>query len=181
MCARRSTSLPTAISILPASARRLAKGAKDQGDVFVVGERVTGFKIENRAVKAVETDKGTWTCGLVVNCAGMWGHEVGQLAGVRVPSFAVEHQYLITDPIPDMPKRMPTMRDPDHLIYYKPEVRGLVVGGYEPDTKAFAHRRNPATFAQELLPSNFDRFEQLAQARRQAHAGHQHHRRARDC
>ncbi len=66
------------------------------------------LKIENRAVKAVETDKGTWTCNLVVNCAGMWGHEIGRLAGVRVPSFAVEHQYLITDPIPDMPKRMPT-------------------------------------------------------------------------
>ena len=67
----------------------LAKGAKDKGATFVVGERVTGFKIENRTVKAVETDKGTWTCGLVVNCAGMWGHEIGKLAGVRVPSFAV--------------------------------------------------------------------------------------------
>jgi sarcosine dehydrogenase len=140
----------------------LAKGAKDKGATFVIGERVTGFKIENRAVKAVETDKGNWTCGLVINCAGMWGHEIGRLAGVRVPSFAVEHQYLITDPIPDMPKRMPTMRDPDQLIYYKPEVRGLVVGGYEPDTKAFATDGIPKRFAQELLPSNFDRFEQLA-------------------
>src|SRR5688500_17437576 len=93
----------------------------------------------------------------------MWGQEVGRLAGVRVPSFAVEHQYLITDPIPDAPKRMPTMRDPDHLVYYKPEVRGLVVGGYEPDTRPFAPNGIPRQFAQELLPSNFDRFEQLAQ------------------
>jgi 4-methylaminobutanoate oxidase (formaldehyde-forming) len=61
-----------------------------------------------------------------------------------------------------MPKRMPTMRDPDHLIYYKPEVRGLVVGGYEPDTEAFAPGGIPKSFAQELLPSNFDRFERLA-------------------
>ena len=140
----------------------LAKGAKDQGATFVIGERVTGFRIENRTVKSVETDKGIWSCGLVVNCAGMWGHEIGRLAGVRVPAFAVEHQYLITDPIPDMPKRMPTMRDPDNLVYYKPEVRGLVVGGYEPDTKAFATGGIPRSFAQELLPSNFDRFEQLA-------------------
>jgi len=140
----------------------LAKGARDRGATFVAGERVTGFRIENRTVKSIETDKGGWTCGLVVNCAGMWGHEVGRLAGVRVPAFAVEHQYLITDPIPDMPKRMPTMRDPDHLVYYKPEVRGLVVGGYEPDTKAFATTGIPRTFAQELLPSNFDRFEQIA-------------------
>jgi len=92
----------------------------------------------------------------------MWGHEVGRQAGVRVPSFAVEHQYLITDPIADMPKKMPTMRDPDHLVYYKPEVRGLVVGGYEPDTQAFAIDGIPKGFDRELLNSNFDRFEQLA-------------------
>jgi 4-methylaminobutanoate oxidase (formaldehyde-forming) len=140
----------------------LAKGARDAGAKFVVGARVTGFRIENRRVQTIETDQGNWQCGLVVNCAGMWGHEVGKLAGLRIPAFAVEHQYLITDPIPDMPKRMPTMRDPDHLVYYKPEVRGLVVGGYEPDTKAFATAGIPKTFAQELLPSNFDRFERIA-------------------
>jgi 4-methylaminobutanoate oxidase (formaldehyde-forming) len=140
----------------------LAKGARDAGARFVVGPRVTGFQIENRRVHVIETDQGDWHCGLVVNCAGMWGHEIGKLAGLRIPAFAVEHQYLITDPIPDMPKRMPTMRDPDHLVYYKPEVRGLVVGGYEPDTKAFATGGIPQSFAQELLPGDFDRFEQIA-------------------
>jgi 4-methylaminobutanoate oxidase (formaldehyde-forming) len=148
----------------PASvAQALAKGAKDKGAKIVIGERATGFTVENDRVTRIETDQGAWTCDLLVNACGMWGHEVGQLAGVRVPSFAVEHQYLITDPIPDAPKRMPTMRDPDHLVYYKPEVRGLVVGGYEPDTLPFAPDGIPRQFAQELLPSNFDRFEQLAQ------------------
>ena len=140
----------------------LAKGAKDKGARIIVGERVIGMTVENRRVVGVQTDKGTWTCDLVVNCAGMWGHEIGEMAGIRVPSFAVEHQYLITDPLPDVPKRMPTMRDPDHLVYYKPEVRGLVIGGYEPDTVPFAPGGIPKHFAQELLPGNFERFELLA-------------------
>lgn len=140
----------------------LAKGAKDKGAKIVVGARVTGIKVENKRVVAVETDQGAWTCDLLVNCAGMWGHEIGKMMGVQVPSFAVEHQYLITDPIPDAPKRMPTMRDPDHLVYYKPEVRGIVIGGYEPDTLPFAPGGIPKHFAQELLPGNFERFEMLA-------------------
>jgi 4-methylaminobutanoate oxidase (formaldehyde-forming) len=140
----------------------LAKGARDKGARIVVGERATGVEIANRRVRAVVTDKGRWPCEIVVNACGMWGHEVGRHAGVRVPSFAVEHQYLVTDPIPDMPAGMATMRDPDHLVYYKPEVRGLVVGGYEPDTKPFAVGGIPEAFSQELLEGNFDRFEQLA-------------------
>lgn len=140
----------------------LAKGAKDQGARIMVGARVNAIKVENRRVVAVETEEGNWTCDLLVNCAGMWGHELGKLMGARIPSFAVEHQYLITDPIPDVPKRMPTMRDPDHLVYYKPEVRGLVIGGYEPDTLPFAPDGIPRHFAQELLPGNFERFEMLA-------------------
>ncbi|MGH6934111.1 MAG: GcvT family protein [Dongiaceae bacterium] len=161
---RSAIFIPSDGYIDPASvAQALAKGAKDQGAKIVIGERATGFKIDNNRIAQVQTDKGAWTCDLLVNACGMWGHEVGKLAGVRVPSFAVEHQYLITDPIPDAPKRMPTMRDPDHLVYYKPEVRGLVVGGYEPDTAPFSPDGIPREFAQELLPGNFDRFEQLAQ------------------
>ncbi len=160
---RSAIFIPSDGYIDPASvAQALAKGARDKGAKIVIGERALGFKVENDRVARIETDKGAWTCDLLVNACGMWGHEVGKLAGVRVPSFAVEHQYLITDPIPDAPKRMPTMRDPDHLVYYKPEVRGLVVGGYEPDTQPFAPSGIPREFAQELLPGNFDRFEQLA-------------------
>lgn len=160
---RSAIYIPSDGYIDPASVTQaLAKGARDRGAKIVIGERALGFKVENDRIVRVETDRGAWTCDLLVNACGMWGHEVGKLAGVRVPSFAVEHQYLITDPIPDAPRRMPTMRDPDHLVYYKPEVRGLVVGGYEPDTVPFAPAGIPREFAQELLPSNFDRFEQLA-------------------
>src|SRR5690606_32317523 len=126
------------------------------------GIRVTGIETRGRRATAVRTDRGEFRCEILVNAAGMWGREVGKMAGIRVPALAVEHQYLVTEPIPDMPKGMPTLRDPDHLVYYKPEVRGIVVGGYEPNTRPFGDRGIPKGFGQELLPGNFDRFEQLA-------------------
>jgi 4-methylaminobutanoate oxidase (formaldehyde-forming) len=160
---RSAVYIPSDGYIDPSSVcQALAKGAKDRGTKIVIGERVISHTITNRRVTEVITDKGKWTCDLVVNACGMWGHEVAELAGVRAPSFAVEHQYLITDPIPDIPKRMPTMRDPDHLVYYKPEVRGIVVGGYEDNTQAFAINGIPRDFGQELLKDNFERFEPLA-------------------
>ncbi len=160
---RSAIHVPSDGYIDPASVcQALAKGARDQGARIVIGERATGLEIVNGRVRAVVTDKGNWPCEIVVNASGMWGHEVGRLAGVRVPCFALEHQYLITEPIPDIPKRMPTLRDPDHLVYYKPEARGLVVGGYEPDTRPFAPNGIPPGFGQELLGGDFERFEQLA-------------------
>lgn len=147
----------------PASlCQALAAGARQRGVKFVQGCEVTGFSIENRRVTAVETSLGTIRAETVVNAAGMWGHELGKMMGTRVPAFAVEHQYLITDPIPDLPRGMPTVRDPDLLLYWKPETRGIVVGGYEPDTLAFARQGIPRGWDQQLLQENYDRFEQLA-------------------
>ncbi len=147
----------------PASlCQALAAGARKRGVKFVQGCEVTGFSVENRRVTAVETSMGTIQAETVVNAAGMWGHELGKMMGTRVPAFAVEHQYLITDPIADLPKGMPTVRDPDLLLYWKPETRGIVVGGYEPDTLAFARRGIPRGWDQQLLQENYDRFEQLA-------------------
>ena len=155
--------LPSDGYIDPASvAQALARGARMKGAKIVEGARVISIEVDGRRAKRVITDQDEYDCEILVNCGGMWGREIGQMTGTRVPSLALEHQYLVTDPIPDMPKGMPTLRDPDLLVYYKPEVRGIAVGGYEPDTRPFGDRGIPKTFAQELLPGNFDRFEQLA-------------------
>jgi sarcosine dehydrogenase len=155
--------LPSDGYVDPASvAQALAKGARMEGAKIIEGVRVTGIEVEGRRATRVRTEQGDFACEILVNAAGMWGREIGQMAGMRVPALAIEHQYLVTDPIPDMPKNMPTLRDPDLLVYYKPEVRGIAVGGYEPDTLPFAERGIPREFARELLPGNFDRFEQLA-------------------
>jgi sarcosine dehydrogenase len=155
--------LPSDGYVDPASvAQALAKGARVKGAKIIEGARVASITVDGRRARRVITEQGEYDCEILVNCAGMWGREIGQMSGTRVPSLALEHQYLVTDPIPDMLKGMPTLRDPDLLVYYKPEVRGIAVGGYEPDTRPFGDRGIPKTFAQELLPGNFDRFEQLA-------------------
>ena len=76
------------------------------------------------------------------------------MAGVNMPLVSVQHQYLITEAIDGVTRDLPTLRDPDRLTYYKEEVGGLVMGGYEP---------NPMPWAVDGLP---DRFEfQLARRR----------------
>ena len=159
--------LPTDGYIDPASVTQaIAKGAKQRSATIVEDTKVTRITVEGRRVTTVHTDQGDIACEMVVNAAGMWGLEVGRLAGVRVPAFAVEHQYVLTGPIAEMSaadiRRMPTMRDPDHLVYYKPDGQGLLVGGYEPDTLAFAEDGIPVPFQRKLLEPNLDRFAQLA-------------------
>ncbi len=139
-----------------------AKGARGRGAVIHEGVRVTGLTVGRRRVETVVTDHGTIRADVVVDAAGMWAREVGAMAGASIAAGAVEHQYLVTEPIPGAPRDLPTFRDPDHLVYIKPEVGGLAVGGWEPDTVPFGERGVPAGFARQLLPSNFDRFEQIA-------------------
>ena len=155
--------LPTDGQIDPSSVTQaLAKGARDRGAKIVRDVRVEDVKSDGRQVTEVVTTDGTWTCDTFINASGMWSRELGRLSNIRIPACALEHQYIITDPIPEMPVDMPTMRDPDRLVYYKPEVRGMVIGGYEPNTVPFGDRGIPRDFGRELLGGNFDRFEQLA-------------------
>lgn len=140
----------------------LARGARAAGVRFAEGRTVVGFRREGRRLTRVCTDQGEIEAEIVVNAAGIWARQVGRLAGVALPTVALEHQYLVTEPCPEIPKDLPTLRDPDHLVYYKPEVGGLVLGGWEADTVPFGERGIPDDFGPELLPSNFERFEPLA-------------------
>ena len=156
--------LPTDGYIDPASVTQaLARGARMRHAKILEETRVERITVNGRRVTIVHTDRGDIDAEIVVNAAGMWGLEVGRMAGARVPAFAVEHQYVITGPIADMPKDMPTMRDPDNLVYYKPDGQGLLIGGYEPDTLAFAEDGIPAPFKRQLLEPNHDRFAQLGE------------------
>jgi 4-methylaminobutanoate oxidase (formaldehyde-forming) len=156
--------LPSDGQIDPSSVTQaLARGARDRGAKIVRNQRVTDIKSKGRRVTEVVTDANIWTCDTFINASGMWSRELGRLSNVRIPACALEHQYIITDAIPDMPEDMPSMRDPDRLVYYKPEVSGMVIGGYEPNTVPFGDNGIPADFGRELLAENFDRFEQLAE------------------
>ncbi|MFP6615601.1 MAG: FAD-dependent oxidoreductase, partial [Candidatus Hydrogenedentota bacterium] len=98
------------------------------------------------------------------NAAGMWAAELGRMAGVNVPLIPVQHQYLVTEEIAGLPEELPTVRDPDNLLYYKKEGAGLVMGGYEPDPIPWSLDGIPKNFNQELLESDFDHFENISRA-----------------
>jgi 4-methylaminobutanoate oxidase (formaldehyde-forming) len=97
----------------------------------------------------------------VVNCGGLWAREFGKLAGVNVPLFPAEHFYVVTRPIPGVHPDLPVMRDPDGYIYYKEEVGGLVMGGFEPVAKPWNVAAIPERFEFQLLPEDWDQFEPL--------------------
>ena len=108
----------------------LAKGARQRGATILTNTRVTGVRVEDGRVRAIETDQGTIECEYVVNAGGIYAHEIGLLAGVHVPLVAMAHQYAITKPT-GLSRDMPTLRDPARLVYFRAESGGLVMGGYE--------------------------------------------------
>jgi len=146
-------------------AQSLAKGARMHGARIFEGVAVTGFDIANGRVKAVRTGLGIITCDKVVNCAGQWARQVGERAGVSVPLQPVKHQYIITEKIEGVTPDLPTLRDPDRLTYFKEEVGGLVMGGYEPNPIAWTLGDVPEDFAFQLFEDDWDHFGQhIAQA-----------------
>jgi 4-methylaminobutanoate oxidase (formaldehyde-forming) len=124
---------------------------------------VTGFEFGKNRVSAVKTTGGDIQCEIVVNCSGMWGYQIGEMLGVNTPVVPFQHQYLVTDPIKGIPKDLPTIRDKDNLLYYKEEVGGLVMGGYERNGIPWAVEGVPNDFTSKLLNSDHDHFMQLSQ------------------
>ncbi|WP_209833879.1 FAD-dependent oxidoreductase [Ruegeria sp. HKCCE3926] len=138
----------------------LAKGARMAGAKIFEDTKVTDIEIEDGKIRAVITEHGRIECEKVICCAGQWSRTFASRFGVNVPLVPMEHQYMVTEPF-DVPGNLPTLRDPDRLTYYKEEVGGLVMGGYEPNPIPWATKGIPQGFHYTLLDSNFDHFEQL--------------------
>ncbi len=139
----------------------LASGARQCGARIIEDCAVTAINVKDGRVTGVSTELGDIRCEIVVNCAGQWAKEVGRLAGVIVPVLSVQHQYLVTEPVEGVARDLPTLRDPDRLIYFKEEVGGLVMGGYEPNPIPWALDGIPEDFHFTLLDSQWDHFEPL--------------------
>ncbi|QEE43902.1 FAD-dependent oxidoreductase [Rhizobium sp. WL3] len=138
----------------------LARGARMHGAKIVENVRVTGFEMKDGRITAVKTSEGDIACEKVVNCAGQWARQVGAMAGINVPLQAVKHQYIITEKIEGLSTDAPTIRDPDRRTYYKEEVGGLVMGGYEPNPQPWLTGDLPDDWAFRLFDDDFDHFEQ---------------------
>ncbi|MBU2865805.1 GcvT family protein [Pacificibacter marinus] len=142
----------------------MARGAKQRGAQIIERTKVTGFQREGRRITGVswETgdESGTIVCDHVVNCAGMWGHDVGRQMGVNVPLHACEHFYIVTDTIPDF-AQLPTLRVPEECAYYKEDAGKLLLGAFEPVAKPWAMKGIPEDFEFDQLPEDFDHFEPI--------------------
>ncbi|HLE44722.1 MAG TPA: FAD-dependent oxidoreductase, partial [Methylomirabilota bacterium] len=139
----------------------LAEGARRRGARIRTGVRVTGIGLRDGRVHEVRTDTDPIRTEVVVNAAGMWAAEIGRMVGVTIPIVPVRHQYLTTKPIEGVHPRMPAMRDPDLLDYFREEVGGLVVGGWERNPVPWGLDGIPPDFNNRLLPPDWEQFAPL--------------------
>ena len=137
-----------------------AKAARLQGAEISLRNRVLELKPQPDGSWDVVTEQGTVRAEHVVNAAGLWAREVGAMAGVYHPLHPMEHQYLVTDDIPEVYDRgaeLPHVMDPTGESYLRQEGRGLVIGFYEQDCEPWAVNGTPWSFGHELLPDHLDR------------------------
>ncbi|MER6947736.1 FAD-dependent oxidoreductase [Nonomuraea sp. NPDC000554] len=144
----------------------LAALARQGGARIRTRTRVLGVDTAGNRVTRVRTDQGDIDCEIVVNCGGMFAAEIGRMAGVRIPIVPMSHQYVVTDAFHEH-TGLPTLRDPDLLVYYRQEVQGLVMGGYERDCAPWtasesAYDAVPADFNGRLLTEDWARFEEIS-------------------
>ena len=144
----------------------LARGARNGGAEIYRQTEVVGIERLPGGEWKVSTDKGEITCEVVVTATGCWAREIGAMVGLDLPVIAVEHQYLVTEPIPELEERheaglpeLPVLRESDASYYMREEGQGLILGPYEKGAKAWAVDGVPAGFGQELLPPDIDRLE----------------------
>jgi glycine cleavage system aminomethyltransferase T/glycine/D-amino acid oxidase-like deaminating enzyme len=143
----------------------LARGARSRGAVVRERTRVTGILLADGAVTGVRTADGDVEAEVVVNCAGQWAKQVGSMCGVTVPLHSAEHFYVVTEQISGTHHDLPILRDPDGYTYFKEEVGGLVVGGFEPEAKPWVGPDElPQDFEFRLLDEDWDHFSILMES-----------------
>lgn len=146
----------------------LAKGARQRGAIVQERVKVSGIHRRGRRVTGVDWvaedgSAGSITCEMIVNCAGMWGHEVGRMMGVNVPLHACEHFYIVSEPIAGL-TQLPVLRVPDECAYYKEDAGKLMLGAFEPKAKPWGMGGIPSDFEFDQLPDDFDHFEPILEA-----------------
>ncbi|WP_424990896.1 GcvT family protein [Fluviibacterium sp. S390] len=146
----------------------LARGARQMGARVAERIKVTGVARDGRRVSGVDWvgedgTNGHIACDHVVNCSGMWGHQVGRMLGTNVPLHACEHFYIVTESIPGLTS-LPVLRVPDECAYYKEDAGKILLGAFEPLAKPWAMDGIPESFEFDQLPEDFDHFEPILEA-----------------
>ena len=166
--------LPTDGQVDPAGlAYSLAAGARAMGVAIHTRTRVLGIDTDGdglrRRVTRVRTDRGDIECEIVVDCGGMFAAEIARMVDVRVPIVPMSHQYIVTEPMFEHRETpLPSLRDPDLLVYFRQDVDGLVMGGYERNSRpwtasASSYDSIPSDFNGKLLDPDYDRFLEISE------------------
>ena len=139
-----------------------ATGARQMGAEIQRFNPVIATRAQPDGSWIVDTEKGSIHTQWIINAAGLWAREVGQMAGIDLPLIPTEHQYFVTETIPEIAelgRRLPSMADRDGEYYLRQEGQGFLVGAYEKDMRFWAEKSTPLDFGQELFPDDLERIE----------------------
>jgi heterotetrameric sarcosine oxidase gamma subunit len=135
-----------------------AKGARMRGARILEHTPVTRIIVEGGRAAGVETGKGVIRAKRVVICGGMWSRDLAAKIGVALPLHAAEHFYIVTEPIPNLPRDLPVLFLGDECSYYKEDAGKLLLGCFEPVAKPWGHKGIPEDFCFDSLPEDIDHF-----------------------
>jgi glycine/D-amino acid oxidase-like deaminating enzyme len=154
---------PTDLYLEPSQIPNLyARAAEKLGVVMLPHTLATGISLKQGRVAGVETEQGKIVCETIVDAAGAWLRAVAALTGAAVPMVPTRHQLLITDPIPGVEAGQPITRIIDTNVYVRPDLGGLMLGGYEPDPFQYDPASLPPRFDIADLPLDLSVLRRLA-------------------
>ena len=160
--------LPTDGHVDPSSVTfALAAGARQGGATILRHTRVTGIDRAPGADWLIRTTEGDIEAEIVVNAAGQWARQIGELAGARLPIVSLQHQYVVTDRLAEHTgpgAELPVLRDPEYSYYVRQEGEGLIVGPFERRPLTWALDGVPAGFSRRLLPPDMSQIEDVLEA-----------------
>lgn len=138
----------------------LAAGAQQQGVTVCEGVQVTGLRTANGRAQAVTTSQGEITCEQAVLCGGMWTRQLALTLGLNIPLYPVEHHYIVSAPVAGAHDDLPVGRDPDLMIYFRPEQGGIMLGAFQKESTAWLVEQVPDDFSFQLLAPDWPKYQQ---------------------
>lgn len=138
----------------------LAEGARQQGARIIEGARVMRLQAHNHRITGVATEHGVIAADHVVLCGGMWTRQLALTVGLQIPLWPVEHHYVVSAPITGVHDNLPVGRDPDLMVYFRPEAGAILLGAFQKEAKPWVMERVPDDFSFQLLQPDWATYQQ---------------------
>ena len=150
--------------------KTIAKAAQKEGAQIIENCSLKKILTRNNQIRGVSTNLGKIEAEYVVLCSGMWSRQIGEAAGVSIPLYPNEHFYMITEKLKNLPKILPTFRDPNNYLYLREYNQSLLIGIFEPNAKNAFKKTNKVpedfSFGEFKVNQNYVRTLQKLAAKR---------------